>query len=245
MSCNQPNDSSASCDEAYDSIHSVTESQKAYDELKMELSLVRKILKMPSFYLANYFIELRAQIDKQISFQLANLEEDEKKKELNKTRTTLIDRIDSFEKKCIKNKLNKEETEAAHERLNSVENQLNDYSNLIQFKTQKKNDIDQLLDAHLDESEIEEIDQELLSDRLDSIEKSIDKIKEIQQAIQNEETFVLKKLFNNKTLAYIVDSNIDSNDQNEYSSNNQIENINGKLLLISDEYVNPKAIMQM
>ena len=64
-----------------------------------------------------------------------------KKKELNKTRTTLIDRIDSFEKKCIKNKLNKEETEAAHERLNSVENQLNDYSNLIQFKTQKKNDV--------------------------------------------------------------------------------------------------------
>ena len=79
-----------SCDEAYESSRSpLAETQTACDELKIELTHIRKICKMPAFYLANYFIELRTDIDKLLFFKLTNVQDDNDETKNQKTKQNL------------------------------------------------------------------------------------------------------------------------------------------------------------
>jgi hypothetical protein len=65
-------------------------------------------------------------------------------------------------------------------------------------------------------------------------------LEEINESIQSEEIYILKQLFQNKTIAYFVNS-IAKNSTFE-SANSKID---GKLVLINDEFIRPKAFKQM
>ncbi len=76
--------------EAYESSRQpLAETQTACDELKIELTHIRKICKMPAFYLANYFIELRTDIDKLLFFKLTNVQDDNDETKNQKTKQNL------------------------------------------------------------------------------------------------------------------------------------------------------------
>ena len=99
-------------------------SEISKDELLKEIERLKLILELPKLYLADYFINLRNTVDKNVVSKLLNLQKDdehsEKKNKLNEIWQLIIQKIDSFEKKCARNpKI--ENLKEFNERLSTIE----------------------------------------------------------------------------------------------------------------------------
>ena len=143
-----------------------------------------EICETPKLYLANYFSDLRRDID----LEIVQKKEPNNRK-LNEFWLEIINKIDSFEKECINNiKLNRSE----------IRQSLNQIDCLIQSK-----------------------------------QPNLEKINEF---IQNEQENILKQLFYNRTIIF---------KQNNHFKNDFGEKlINGKLLIINDEFINLEAVKE-
>lgn len=92
------------------------------ENLMKDLEELKRIATIPDLYLANHFIRLRNDVDKEIvPSQLILKNNEEKKIELNDIWQKMIEKIDSFEKNCIRKKHN---LEANKKRLNEIETML-------------------------------------------------------------------------------------------------------------------------
>ena len=80
----------------------MAESKK--QQLLQKLEDLKLIIETPKLYLANYFQELRNDVDKQMfSKQMLHINENEVKNKIDQIWIEMISKIDSFEKEC-KNK---------------------------------------------------------------------------------------------------------------------------------------------
>jgi len=84
---------------------------------------LRQIFEIPKLYLANYFLNLRNEVDKEVYSNLINLEEENEKTKLNELWKEIILKINLLEKECIHNSIN--DIETISEKLNSLEFNLN------------------------------------------------------------------------------------------------------------------------
>ena len=97
---------------------------KEKEELFKNLNELQSILESPTLYLANYFSELRSQVDTEIVSKLVNLKkEDKEDTNLVETWQKMITKINSFEKECIKKRY---QLKTFEEAINSIESILND-----------------------------------------------------------------------------------------------------------------------
>ena len=94
----------------------------AREKLLKDLDELKQIATIPNLYLANYFIRLRNDVDKEIApKQLILKNNEQKKNELNELWQIFIAKIDSFEKNCTRKRFN---LEANIKRLNAIETML-------------------------------------------------------------------------------------------------------------------------
>ena len=94
----------------------------AREKLLKDLDELKQKATIPNLFLANYFIRLRNDVDKEIApKQLILKNDDQKKNELNELWQKFIAKIDSFEKKCLRKRFN---LEVNIERLNAIETML-------------------------------------------------------------------------------------------------------------------------
>lgn len=71
-----------------------------------DLEELKNVAELPNLYLADYFNEVRNDMDKEIVSKQMKLHDDDKKvKQLNELWQKMIAEIDQFEKQCIKNKI--------------------------------------------------------------------------------------------------------------------------------------------
>lgn len=97
-------------------------------ELRIDLERLQKICEMPRLFLADYFIELRNQVDKEIVSKQVQSQH-EAIEFLKQTWTELIEKIETFERKCYSNQKVKDKTlETLLDRLSLIEMLLNDES---------------------------------------------------------------------------------------------------------------------
>ena len=76
-------------------------SEKNKQKVFKKLEDLKFIVETPKLYLANYFQELRNNVDKEMfSKQMIHKDDNEIKNKLSETSKELISKIDSFEKKC-------------------------------------------------------------------------------------------------------------------------------------------------
>lgn len=94
-----------------------TDLKSRREKISKALENLKILLELPKLYLSNYFSDLRNQVDKEISLDL--IKEEKKKRQLNKLWKQMIEKIDSFEKQCIKNPITN--TEAINQKLDSIE----------------------------------------------------------------------------------------------------------------------------
>ena len=73
------------------------------DQLLKQLADLKQIVESPKFYLANYFSDLRNNVDKQIVLNQAKNDANQEK--LQKLWEQMIEKIDLFEKQYINNRL--------------------------------------------------------------------------------------------------------------------------------------------
>ena len=98
----------------------------AREKLLHKLRVLNEIAEFPNLYLANYFANVRNEVDNEIALKLLEMKNDIKqKRELNYLWKTMIDKIDSFEKKCMKDYY---DLEINLKRLNEIEKKLRDIS---------------------------------------------------------------------------------------------------------------------
>ena len=72
------------------------------EQMLSKLEDLKKIVEIPKLYVADYFIELRNKVDKEMfSKQMIHKDDNQMKNEISETWKKLISRIDSFEKECI------------------------------------------------------------------------------------------------------------------------------------------------
>ena len=77
-------------------------SEKNKQKVFKKLEDLKFIVETPKLYLANYFQELRNNVDKEMfSKQMIHKDDNQMKNEISETWKKLISRIDSFEKECI------------------------------------------------------------------------------------------------------------------------------------------------
>ena len=112
-------------------MHKMSETSR--DALKTELQRVMQICEMPRLYLADYFMELRNRVDKQIVSKQMQTQIEEKQKELLKlVWTETIEKIELFERKCNnlvnKTKIKDKALADIQDRLNLIEILLEDES---------------------------------------------------------------------------------------------------------------------
>ena len=90
-------------------------------QLQTEFYTLRKITQLPKLYFANFFFELRNEVDKDFVSKLIISNDKEKDNKLKDTWQQTISKIYSFEEQCI-NKMDKKMSyEYIEERLNSIE----------------------------------------------------------------------------------------------------------------------------
>ena len=160
-------------------------------ELLNDIRQLSEILEAPRLYLADYFSDLRNQVDKEISIkQMIEQNKGEKTEQLNELWKEMISKIDSFETDCIKNQLN--DIDTIFNRLKSIESDLNLSGDLLELQ----NDLN-----------------------------------EIKQKIKHEELNVFRNLFKNKTIIFLLTDNY------KYR-----ELIDGKLIIVNDEYIDVKQL---
>lgn len=84
------------------------------DQLASQLEKLAEIKQCPRLFLANYFADLRADVDYEMAKKQHEYREDQQKKEKTiKIWLLMIAKINSFEKLCINSKLTKETIENA------------------------------------------------------------------------------------------------------------------------------------
>jgi len=89
------------------------------DHLLQELEELKDIVELPSIYLADYFRDLRNDVDKVITSKRVDLQSDSQKlAELSELWKEMIATINSFEQQCINRELDLSENMT---RLNSIE----------------------------------------------------------------------------------------------------------------------------
>jgi len=150
------------------------------DEIKRKNLLksvgeLKEIADFPSLYLANYFMTMRNDVDKELVLKQVNILNDEaKKNELNKMWLQIIEKIDSFEKNCMRKSY--DDLNENIKRLNEIETKLNTKQSIS--------------------------------------------LKEMEESIRDEETFLLENLFQNKTIFFVKSKTIDAIDSyTNYNSN--------------------------
>ena len=73
------------------------------DKLLKSLTKLKQTAEYPSLYLTNYFIELRNDVEKEIAAkQTESTDDEEKKNELHELCQKMVEKIDLFEKNCIR-----------------------------------------------------------------------------------------------------------------------------------------------
>ena len=104
--------------------------RKTRKQLLKDLEEPKDIIEFPRLYLANYFSELRNEVDKEFIFILMHHHGDEQiKTNLNQSWQKMIEHINSFEEQCINTTVDLTENE---ERINSIETTLNESTESIQ-----------------------------------------------------------------------------------------------------------------
>ena len=92
-------------------------SETKKQQMLKKLEDLKSIVDMPNLFLANYFQELRNNVDKEMfSKQILHKNDIEKKNELNQIWIELISKIDSFEKECK----NKDELQSNSNRIDEI-----------------------------------------------------------------------------------------------------------------------------
>ena len=87
-----------------------------------DLEELKNIAELTNLYLADYFNEVRNDMDKEIVSKQIKLHDDDKKvKQLNELWQKMIAETDQFEKQCIKNKI---DLNTNIQRINSIEEML-------------------------------------------------------------------------------------------------------------------------
>ena len=105
------------------------------NDLFKELEDLKRIADLPALYLANFFIDLRNDVDKEVVSKQTILNDDkENKTKLNELWQQMIAKINSFEKQCIVSKLNLKSNKQA---INLIEEMLNN-NNEQSFNTFKE-----------------------------------------------------------------------------------------------------------
>jgi ABC-type branched-subunit amino acid transport system ATPase component len=116
------------------------------EKLMSDVEKLKEIALLPNLYLANYFMDLRNDVDKELLPQQLNLENNqEKKQEINELWKQIIEKIDSFEKQSKRKKINLEEYQ---KRISEIEKVLNENSdfNLDEVETVIENEELKLLE---------------------------------------------------------------------------------------------------
>ncbi len=116
------------------------------EKLMSDVEKLKEIALLPNLYLANYFMDLRNDVDKELLPQQLNLENNqEKKQEMNELWKQIIEKIDSFEKQSKRKKINLEEYQ---KRISEIEKVLNENSdfNLDEVETVIENEELKLLE---------------------------------------------------------------------------------------------------
>ena len=104
--------------------------RKTRKQLLKDLEELKDIIEFSRLYLANYFSELRNEVDKEfISILMHHHGDEQIKTNLNQSWKKMIEHINSFEEQCINTRVDLTENE---ERINSIETVLNESMN--QFK---------------------------------------------------------------------------------------------------------------
>ena len=155
------------------------------DRCLKELEDFEQLCESPRLYLADFFIDLRNQVDFQIVSKQTKVEN---LQQLNKIWIKIIKKIDSFEKECANNPEEK-----------TIKKRLNDTLEYELIKNNFKYNSNCIL-----------------------------------LNIQNEEENILKKLFKNKTIAFL--------NCKDFADKSKRELIERKLVVINDEFIRPKAL---
>jgi flagellar biosynthesis/type III secretory pathway chaperone len=93
-----------------------------------DLKKLNEIAQLPGLYLAYYFDVLRNKVDKECALKQLELQNDkEKKNKLDELWQTIINKIDSFQKNCIRNIYDLDVNKI---RINEIENKLNNEENI-------------------------------------------------------------------------------------------------------------------
>ena len=104
--------------------------RKTRKQLLKDLEELKDIIEFSRLYLANYFSELRNEVDKEfISILMHHHGDEQIKTNLNQSWKKMIEHINSFEEQCINTTVDLTENE---ERINSIETTLNESTESIQ-----------------------------------------------------------------------------------------------------------------
>jgi hypothetical protein len=118
------------------------------DQVLKELNELKQLFELPSLYLADFFSDLRYQVNKQLASRHLNENDEEIKKKIAELWIKMIEKIDSFEMKCIRFSL--KEPNRIKERLDLIETMLNEnnFKNLEELteriQTEETNILSQL-----------------------------------------------------------------------------------------------------
>ena len=93
------------------------------DQLLKDLDDLKAKADVPALFLANYFSNLRSEVDKEIVTRQNFMQTDKQKKNLNVIWHQIIARIDLFEKECVRHKL---DLDANKQRIVAIKALLND-----------------------------------------------------------------------------------------------------------------------
>jgi len=116
------------------------------EKLMSDVEKLKEIALLPNLYLANYFMDLRNDVDKELLPQQLNLENNqEKKQEINELWKQIIEKIDSFEKQSKRKKINLEEYQKRISEIEKVLNESSDF-NLDEVETVIENEELKLLE---------------------------------------------------------------------------------------------------
>jgi hypothetical protein len=170
------------------------------DQLRRDLETLKKIQHVPNIHLAHFFLDLKNQVEKEIASTQLVEQDIEKKHELEKMRREIMEKIDTFEKRCSKTQFLKFSSFKLR-----TENNLNSIETLLNSSSGKD-------------------------------------LNEIKQSIHTEEINIFKKLFQNKTIAFLKP--IKWIELLGVAWDNSMTSSIGKLVIVNDALIPSMALMQ-
>ncbi len=120
-------------------------SEKQREQFLKELDDLKQIIELPTLYLANYFSDLRNQVDLEINTQKMLLQNDDKEKQnLNKIWEEMISKIYSFERQYTNKKF---EFGYNNEKINAIEDRVkhNEFDGLSEISETIQREENELL----------------------------------------------------------------------------------------------------